>query len=83
MVFPTGRVRVAGVDDTWSADLVDMQSFLKCNDEIKYLLNVIDVVSKYTWSICIRDKTSKPIVEAIEAIQKERPRNLCVDRGGV
>ena len=79
--FPTRRVRVGGVDDTWSADLVDMQSFSKCNDGVKYLLNVIDVFSKYAWSIPLHDKTGKAIVKALDSI-KERPRNLWVDRGG-
>ena len=44
--FPTRRVLVGGVDNTWSADLVDMQSFSKYIDGFKYLLNVIDVFSK-------------------------------------
>ena len=67
--------------DTWSADFVDMQAISKCNVGIKYVLNVIDVFSKYAWSTPIRDQIGKPIVETFEAILKERPRNLWVDRG--
>ena len=57
--FSTRGVRVGGVDDMWSADLVDMKSFSKYNDGVKYLLNVIYVFSKYAWSIPLRDKRVK------------------------
>ena len=36
----------------WS---ICMQSFSKYNDGVKYVLNVIDVVSKYVWSIPLHD----------------------------
>ena len=36
-------VYVKGIDDTWAADLIDMQSFAKFNDGVKYLLSVIDI----------------------------------------
>ena len=78
--FPTRRVIVGGVDDTWSADLVDMQSFSKY-DKFKYLFDIIDLFSKYAWSIPLHDKTSKAIVESLDIIN-ERTRNLRVDRGG-
>ena len=38
------KVLVDGIDDIWSADLVDMQSISKHNKGFKY---VIDVLSKY------------------------------------
>lgn len=70
-----------GIDNIWSADLVDMQSFSKYNDGIKYLMTVIDVFSKYAWAIPLHDKTGKSIVEALETI-KRKPMSLWVDRGG-
>ena len=80
--FPTRRVRMGGVDDTWSADLVDMQSFSKYNDGIKYLFNIIDVFSKYAWSIALIDKTGNNIFRAFDTIPKRKPSRLWVDRGG-
>ena len=81
--FPTRRVIVGGVDDTWSADLVDMQSFSKHNDGVKYLLNVIDVFSKYAWSVPLIDKTGKSMTRAFDTIVgKRKPSKLWVDRGG-
>jgi len=82
--FARRRVTVNGVDNIWSADLVDMQALAKYNDGVKYLLNVIDVFSKYAWSVPLKDKTGKSIVIAFEAIIKRcdrKPDMLWVDRG--
>ena len=69
------------MDDTWSAGLVDMQSFSKNTDGIRHLVNVIDVFSKYVWSSTLVDKTGKIIVRAFDTIPKEKPSRLWVDRG--
>ena len=45
--FRKRKVVVNDIDEIWAADLVDMQSFSKFNNGIKYLLMVIDVFSKY------------------------------------
>ena len=54
--FPRRRVIVNGIDDTWSADLIDMKVFSKFNKGYQYLLNVIDIFSKYAWSIPLKTK---------------------------
>ena len=45
--FQKRPVIVVGIDDIWSADLVDKTSFAKFNKRIKYLLTIIDIFSKY------------------------------------
>ena len=73
-----------GLDDIWSADLVDMQWSSRENKVFKYLLNVIYVFSKYAWSIPIKDKTGKSITDAFQKIVKmsgRRPKKLWVDQG--
>jgi len=77
--FARRRVTVNGVDNIWSADLVDMQALAKYNDGVKYLLNVIDVFSKYAWSVPLKDKTGK--FEAIIKSCGRQPDMLWVDRG--
>jgi len=82
--FPTRKVLSDGIDHIWSADLVDMQWNSKENDDIKYLLNVIDVFSKYAWSIPLKDKTGNSIVKAFEKIleiRRRKPTKLWVDHG--
>ena len=41
------------VDNTWGADLANMQLLSKFNKGIHFLLYVIDIYSKYTWVIPI------------------------------
>ena len=81
--FRRRRVIANGVDDIWSADLVDMQ-WSQENKGFKHLLNVIDVFSKYAWSIPIKDKMGKSITDAFKKIVKtsrRRPKKLWVDQG--
>ena len=52
--FKRRRVYVSGVDDQWQADLVEMIKYKKYNDNIKYILTIIDVFSKYAWAIPIK-----------------------------
>jgi len=49
--FKRRRVFVFNIDDIWSADIRDMQPLSKQNKHYKYLLNVIDLFSKYAYSI--------------------------------
>ena len=73
-----------GIDEIWSADLVDMQALSKWNKGIKYLLNIIDVFSKYALSVQLKDKTGKSITVAFEHVVKSSNRKsdkLWVDQG--
>jgi len=47
--FATVPVIVGGLDDQWVADLVEVQPLAKYNRGIRYLLTVLDVLSKYAW----------------------------------
>jgi hypothetical protein len=45
-----------GIEDQWSADLMDMVKFSKYNDGFSYILVVIDVFSKYLGLQKLKDK---------------------------
>jgi hypothetical protein len=47
--FKRNRVIVGAIDEQWEVDLVIMDSISKYNNGIKYILTVIDVLSKYAW----------------------------------
>ena len=77
-------VYVKGIDDTWAADLIDMQSFAKFNDGVKHLLCVIDIFSKYGWIVPIKDKTGKSVAVAFDKIftnSGRKPDKMWVDKG--
>ena len=72
------------VNDIWSADLVDMSAFSKKNRGYKYMLNVIDVFSRYAWIKPLKDKSAKTVLSAFEEImldEKAIPSKLWVDQG--
>lgn len=61
-----------------------MQEWSKENKGFRYILNVIDVFSKYLWSIPLKNKTGAVVVEAFKSIVKNSktlPKFLWVDKG--
>jgi len=82
--FQRRHVISYGIDDVWSCDLVEMQEWSKQNKGYRYMLNVVDVYSKYAWSIPLKDKTGKTVLEAFKQIVKSsgrKPGHLWVDQG--
>ena len=68
---------VSGPNEIWSADLIDMREFSNENKDYNYLLNVIDIFSKYAWSIPLKTKTASEVTKAFESIlTKNHPRKL-------
>ena len=45
--FPTGPVLVFGIDEQWTADLIEVINIAKYNRGYRYLLKVVDVFSKH------------------------------------
>ena len=72
-------------DNIWGVDLADMQSLSRKNKDIKYLLCVIDLYSKYAFVIPLKDKKGISIVNAFDKIIKQsnrKPNKIWVDQGG-
>ena len=75
-------VFVRHVDDIWGADLVELPTLSKKNSGFRYILMVIDVFSKYGWSVPLKTKTGKEVASALGTIFKEnKPTKLWVDKG--
>ena len=55
--FTRRKVKVFGihVGDIWGADLVDIKEWSRVNKQYNYMLNVIDIYSKFAWSVPIKD----------------------------
>jgi len=62
--FTRQRVIVNHIDELWCADLVEMQQFSKWNKGYRYLLMVLDVFSKYSWIVPLKNKKGKTVTEA-------------------
>ena len=66
-------------------DLVDMQKLSRWNKGNKYLLTVIDVLSKYAWAVPIISKRSQDMIRGLESIYKQAspwlPLRVQTDQG--
>ena len=68
-------------DNTWGADLPDMQLLSKFNKGFRFC--VIDAFSKYAWVIPLKDKKGVSVVNAFHIILKEsnrKPNKIWVDK---
>lgn len=75
---------IKGLDDLWQADLVDLQKYSSINKGFKYVLIVIDVLSKYVWARPLKSKSKKFVSSAMCSILTEstrKPKNLQTDLG--
>lgn len=82
--FPRRRVIVNAIDEQWQADLVDLISLSEFNDGFKYLLTVIDILSKFAWVVPLKDKKGSSLTEAFDSIltsSGRRPGRLQTDKG--
>ena len=83
--FPTTPTLVFDRDEQWQMDLVDMQNLSRWNKGNKYLLTVIDVLSKYAWAVPIRSKSSQNMIKGLEAIRRQAsprwPFRIQTDQG--
>ena len=81
--FKRRKVSARFKDNIWAADLAEMESLSSKNENVKYLLCVIDVFTKYTWVEPLKDKKGKPVLNAfIEIVNCSncKPNKLWVDQ---
>jgi len=54
--FVRNPYTVTNVIDVWECDLLDVQAYAKYNDNHRYILSVIDVLSKFLYLIPVKTK---------------------------
>ena len=71
------------IDHQWAADLADMKNLSRYNKGVKYLLTVVDVLSKYAWVVPMKNKTGAEQKSSFESILKEgrKPLRIQTDKG--
>ena len=81
--FKRLKVVVTGLRDQYEADLADMHKLKRYNDDISFLLVVIDVFSRYLWVEPLKTKSDQDVVNGFRRIfaRTPKPRRLRTDRG--
>lgn len=51
------REQMRGIDETWQADLIEMIPYAHENNVNRYLLTVIDIFSKYAWTVPVKSNS--------------------------
>ena len=67
--FKTRKVHSTFIGNIWGADLADMQLISKFDKGFSFLLCVIDIYSKYTCAIPLKDKKRITIINAFQKFQ--------------
>jgi hypothetical protein len=67
----------------WQIDLVDIQELAQANDDIKYLLTVIDTFTRFAWARLLKNKRGDTVLEAFKSIVEiaGKPKSISCDRG--
>lgn len=78
------NIRVSGLNVQWSMDLMDVQNLSKENDGVRFLLIVIDTLSKYLRVVALRQKSAKDVTNALKEVFESgvKCQTLRSDRGG-
>lgn len=82
--YPTRSYIVHKINDQWQADLADMQQLSRQNRGYKYILTVIDILSRYAWARPLKSKQGNEVAAAFRDIfQKDKriPKRVQTDQG--
>jgi len=67
--YKRNQVVVSGIDSQWDADLMDMTQ--QPDDGFRFLLVVIDILSRYAWTRPLKTKTTKDVSQGFDSIFQE------------
>jgi hypothetical protein len=82
--FATSPTIAAAKDQYWQIDLTDMGSIASANKDIKFILFVIDVYTRYLWLRELKNKKTETVRDAlldIFKVEETQPAFLWSDRG--
>lgn len=81
--FQRRHVKLKGLHDLWQADLIDIKNIANVNNNFKYILVVIDCLSKYVWVFSLKTKSKEEIFNKFSKLFKTGsvPKNLQTDFG--
>ena len=65
---------VTNVMDAWECDSLDVQSYAKYIDNFRYILYVIDVLSKFLYLIPVKTKSGRADTPVFRSIFDDKPK---------
>jgi hypothetical protein len=74
--FKRNRYIVHNMSIAYEMDLMDVQKYKNENDQVTFILIVIDIFSKKVWVETLKSKQATSVTKALEAIFKRAPTPL-------
>ena len=74
-VYQRAKIVVSNIDDQWQADLADMSNWQRENNGYRYILTVVDVMSRFAFARPIKHKNGQEVAAALEDIFAESNRH--------
>ena len=75
MNYPTNNTDVYHIDELWSSHIIDIKDCgVEKNRGYRYVLVVINNLSNFGWTICLKNKKAQSIKEALEILMKSSRR---------
>jgi len=79
-------VIVSGLNAQWDGDLASMENVAQFNDNVKFLLILIDIFSRFLIVKTLKNKKTSTVANAIKSLLEEqknrKPRVTRFDQGG-
>ena len=76
------RVVVSNIDQQWDGDTISMTAYYKSNKGYKYVLVLIDIFTRFVWTVALKTLTGKEMVKALRSVFKvQKPIKLRTDSG--
>lgn len=72
--FPRNPVITTGIDTQWELDLADLSNISRYNDGYKFLLQAIDIGTRFGFSEPIKSKKPEEVAKAFEKILQKSSR---------
>ena len=81
--FKRLKILLEDIDAQWQADLLEMSWYASHNDGYKFLLVIIDILSKYAWVVPLKSKSAQNVTNAFKSVLEEGrvPKKLQTDQG--
>ena len=76
------KVTLKGLHDLYQADLVEMIPYAKLNNNMHYILTILDCFTKFAFAIPLKNKSGLVVAKALEPIlKKHKMKHFQTDQG--